>query len=273
MKQALIVWGGWAGHEPEGCAKVVARMLKEDGFTVVSENTTEAFADPKLKDFSLIVPVITMSTIEKEELNNLTSAVQSGVGLAGFHGQMGDSFRAEPDYQFMVGGQWVAHPGKIIDYTVNVTKSDDPVMQGITDFPYRSEQYYMHVDPSNEVLATTRFSGQILDWIDGTDHAGGLEAPLRTGAGVLQLARPCRAGIRGAANGHHPAPRPELGRALNRFGLDQILVQAEFAALDVSAAVMKRIPRTPSAIPGTSVASGAGGRPSLAAWMSSAASV
>src|SRR5260370_29652299 len=109
-----------------------------------------------------------MSTIEKEELNNLTDAVQSGVGLAGFHGQMGDTFRSEPKYQFMVGGQWVAHPGNIMDYTVNVTKPNDPIMQGVTDFPYHSEQYYMHVDPSNEVLATTRFGGHYLEWIEGT---------------------------------------------------------------------------------------------------------
>jgi uncharacterized protein len=168
MKRALIVWGGWSGHEPEACAKIIAKMLEEEGLSVVSDNTTEAFADPKLKEFSLIVPIITMSTIEKEELNNLTSAVRSGVGLAGFHGQMGDTFRGEPDYQFMVGGQFVAHPGKIIDYTVNVVKPDDAIMQGITGFPYRSEQYYMHVDPSNEVLATTRFSGDYLDWIEGT---------------------------------------------------------------------------------------------------------
>ena len=31
----------------------------------------------------------------------------------------------------------------------------------------RSEQYYMHVDPSNEVLATTTFSGEHAPWIAG----------------------------------------------------------------------------------------------------------
>ena len=95
----------------------------------------------------LIVPMITMSRIEKEELTNLLAAVRAGSGIAGFHGLMCDSFRNEPDYQFMTGGQWVAHPGNIIDYTVNVTRPDDPIMAGIGDFPYRSEQYYMHVDP------------------------------------------------------------------------------------------------------------------------------
>jgi len=167
MKQALIVWGGWAGHQPEQCAGVVARMLREEGFEVVVENTTEAFTDPKLKELSLIVPIVTMSTIEKEEIDSLSAAVQSGVGFAGFHGGMGDSFRNEVKYQFMVGGQWVAHPGNIIDYTVNITRADDPVMAGIADFPYRSEQYYMHVDPNNEVLATTRFRGDHSAWIDG----------------------------------------------------------------------------------------------------------
>jgi type 1 glutamine amidotransferase len=93
--------------------------------------------------------------------------VRGGVGLAGYHGCMGDAFRDSVDYQFMCGGQWVAHPGNVIDYRVDVTKPDDPIMQGISSFPYHSEQYYMHVDPSNEVLATTTFSGEHAPWIKG----------------------------------------------------------------------------------------------------------
>ena len=98
---------------------------------------------------------------------SLTEAVRSGVGIAGCHGGMCDSFREQTEWQFMTGGQWVAHPGNIIDYRVNITRRDDPVMQGLEDFDYRSEQYYMHVDPSNEVLATTTFTGQYADWIEG----------------------------------------------------------------------------------------------------------
>ena len=167
MKEALIVWGGWAGHEPEEGAARVGAMLKEEGFNVFTENTTEAFADPSIHELSLIVPIITMAKIEKEELSNLAKAVEGGVGFGGYHGGMGDAFRDQPQYQFMVGGQWVAHPGNIIDYTVDVTRPDDPIMAGIESFPYRSEQYYMHVDPSNEVLATTRFNGEHASWIDG----------------------------------------------------------------------------------------------------------
>ncbi|MEM7022006.1 MAG: ThuA domain-containing protein, partial [Pseudomonadota bacterium] len=131
------------------------------------EDTTEAFADPGIRDLSLIVPINTMSTIEEEELDHLCAAVEGGVGLAGHHGGMCDAFRAEPAYQFMCGGQWVAHPGNIIDYRVNITRPDDPIMAGLKDFAYRSEQYYMHVDPSNEVLATTTFSGTHSSWIEG----------------------------------------------------------------------------------------------------------
>ena len=166
-RQALIVWGGWNGHTPKECADVVAGMLRGDGFEVFIEDTTEAFADPALKDMHLIVPIYTMSTMEKEEVTNLTAAVESGVGLAGFHGGMCDAFRNEVAYQFMTGGQWVAHPGNIIDYRVRVTRPDDPVMQGIGDFDYRSEQYYMHVDPNNEVLAETTFTGEHAPWIAG----------------------------------------------------------------------------------------------------------
>ena len=80
---------------------------------------------------------------------------------------MGDSFRNNTEYQFMVGGQWVAHPGGIIDYEVHITKHDDPITAGLQDFRMHSEQYYMHVDPMNEVLATTTFSGEYASWIAG----------------------------------------------------------------------------------------------------------
>jgi uncharacterized protein len=167
MREALIVWGGWAGHEPEQCASIIAQLLEDEGFKVYVENSTEAFANPAIGDMSLVVPIYTMSKIEKEELTNLTAAVRGGVGLAGYHGGMCDAFREAVEYQFMCGGQWVAHPGNIIDYKVNITQSDDPIMKDISDFDYRSEQYYMHVDPSNEVLATTTFSGEHAPWIDG----------------------------------------------------------------------------------------------------------
>ena len=167
QKSALIFWGGWEGHTPERSANIVREMLVRNGFSVRVEQGTSVLATVDLASFDLIVPMITMSTIEKTEVENLCAAIKSGVGLGGFHGTMCDAFRNETEYQFMTGGQWVSHPGNIIDYTVNVLASEDPVMKGIKDFAYHSEQYYMHVDPAVRVLATTTFSGAHCDFIKG----------------------------------------------------------------------------------------------------------
>lgn len=167
MKNALIAWGGWEGHQPEACAEIVRDMLESEGMSVRVEEGSDAFADPGIGDLDLVVPIITQSEIADAALENLVAAVASGVGLAGFHGGMGDAFRGAVDYQFMVGGQWVAHPGDIIDYKVNIIRPEDPVMEGVSDFTYRSEQYFMHVDPGNEVLATTTFDGEHAPWVKG----------------------------------------------------------------------------------------------------------
>ena len=166
-KSALIFWGGWDGHTPERSANIVKAMLERNEFEVRLEAGTKVLAETELGAFDLIVPVFTMSTIEKTELKALLEAVRNGAGLAGFHGSMCDSFRNEPDYQFMTGGQWVAHPGNVIDYQVDIAKPRDPVMRGIERFSYRSEQYYMHTDPSNEVLATTTFTDDHFAGIGG----------------------------------------------------------------------------------------------------------
>jgi len=166
-KKALIVWGGWEGHTPDRSADVVRNLLEAHDFEVQVENSTSAYLDPAIHRLDLIVPMVTMSSIAKEEVENLCAAVKGGVGLGGFHGLMCDSFRNEVEYQFMTGGQWVSHPGNIIDYRVNISKPKDPLVQDIGDFDYRSEQYYMHVDPANEVLATTTFDGTHCDFIKG----------------------------------------------------------------------------------------------------------
>ena len=169
MKQALIVYGGWEGHEPKQVATLWGEILNDDGFTVELSDTLDSYLDAeKLGALSLIVPTWTMGTITKEQEAGLLQAIAGGVGVAGWHGPMADSFRNNTEYQFMVGGQWVAHPGGIIDYTVNIVDHDDPITAGIPDFAMHSEQYYMHVDPSNEVLATTTFGGEHAPWIAGT---------------------------------------------------------------------------------------------------------
>jgi uncharacterized protein len=166
--RALIVHGGWEGHEPRGFAEHYADVLYDEGFEVETSDTLDALRDrDALRRLSLIVPIWTMGTIAPEQLQPLTEAVVSGVGLAGFHGGMGDAFRDATDFQLMVGGQFVGHPDGIKEYEVTIADEDDPITAGLNDFRVTSEQYYMHVDPSNHVLATTTFHPETAPWLDG----------------------------------------------------------------------------------------------------------
>ncbi len=169
MKRAMITWGGWEGHEPSICAQIFSAVLRDEGYEVEVYDTLDIYLDAeKMASYDLITPIWTMSTISKEQEAGLLETIKAGTGLAGWHGGMADSFRNSVNYQWMVGGQWVAHPGNIIDYTVNIVDHDDPITAGLNDFQMHSEQYYMHVDPSNQVLATTTFSGEYAPWIEGT---------------------------------------------------------------------------------------------------------
>lgn len=159
MKKALIVYGGWDGHEPVQVTEVFRSVLVKENFEVEVSDTLDAFLDvEKLKSLHLIVPVWTMGSIKGEQVAPVIEAVASGVGIVGCHGGMCDSFRDSVDWQFMTGGQWVSHPGGDgVEYMVNVRSASSPIVEGIKDFAVKSEQYYLHVDPAIEVLATTRF--------------------------------------------------------------------------------------------------------------------
>lgn len=159
MKKALVFQGGWDGHEPTLTSKRFARLLETEGFSVEISDTLDCLADAtKLLDLDLIVSCWTMGDIPHEYVVNLSKAIGSGVGLAGCHGGMCDSFRQNTEWQFITGGQWVSHPGGDgVEYTVNICSGSSPIVEGLEDFPVKSEHYYLHIDPSIEVLATTRF--------------------------------------------------------------------------------------------------------------------
>jgi uncharacterized protein len=164
--RALIVHGGWDGHSPRAFAEAYAGMLRDDGFSVEVADSLDALLGD-LDDLSLIVPIWTMGEITDAQLRALLDAVAGGVGLAGFHGGAGDAFRDAPEYQWMVGGQFVAHPDGIKDYEVTIVDRESPITRGLADFHVSSEQYYMHVDPSNHVLATTTFHPATAPWAEG----------------------------------------------------------------------------------------------------------
>ena len=169
-KKALIVWGGWDGHTPEACADLFTDWLRNKGFRTVVSDTLDIYCNRRrMRQFQLIVPIWTMGEISSAQWEGLRDAVLAGAGLAGWHGGMCDAFRNNVDYQFMTGGQWVAHPGGVIRHKVRIMRPENPIVRGLKDFWLNSEQYYMHVDPGNTVLAETRFTGRHGDvpWIRG----------------------------------------------------------------------------------------------------------
>lgn len=176
MKNVLIVQGGWDGHEPVQVSGIFKALLEKEGFHVEVSDSLDSFLDEeRLKSLHLIIPVWTMGVITREQVSPVIEAVASGVGIAGCHGGMCDSFRDSVQWQFMTGGQWVSHPGGDgVEYVVNVKKCSSTIVEGIDDFRVKSEQYYVHVDPAIEVLATTRFP--VVNWYHASN--GQVDVPV-----------------------------------------------------------------------------------------------
>jgi len=168
-KKVIMVYGGWDGHQPKVFTDRVHEWLKGEGAVVTVSNSLDIYTDEKkMSDTDLIIQYWTMGQISKEQEKGLLTAVKNGTGIAGCHGGLGDSFRKNTDYQYMIGGQWVSHPGGKIDYKVDIIHKEDPITKGLTDFNIKNtEQYYMHVDPNSKVLATTTFNDQHNSWIKG----------------------------------------------------------------------------------------------------------
>lgn len=159
MKRALILQGGWEGHDPQLVAKRFAGILEKEGFQVdISENLDCLLDEEKLETYDLFVPCWTGGDLPYEHVAKLSKVIGKGAGVAGCHGGMCDAFRVNTEWQFITGGQWVSHPGGDgVEYMVNIRRGSSPIVEGIEDFPVCSEHYYLHIDPAVEVLATTRF--------------------------------------------------------------------------------------------------------------------
>ena len=158
-KRALFLAGGWPGHVPQDVVQLFATELRTLGFETRIEETLDHLAEvEELKTYDVIFPCWTMGAITPAQSKGLCEAVRSGVGLAGVHGGMGDAFRGNTEYEWMVGGHFVGHP-HVGDYTVRVTDKTHAITRGLPDsFAYKSEQYYLLVDPGVQVLADTAYT-------------------------------------------------------------------------------------------------------------------
>ena len=165
MKKALILFGGWEGHEPKETALIAKDILEKEDFKVDLDQSLDVLLNPETKDYNLIIINYTMSSITPEQSTALMDLIKSGIGLSGWHGGLGDAFRNDSLYQYMVGGQFVNHPDNICDYDLNVVPGDE-LLEGIEDFSMHSEQYYMHVDPAVTVHAVTEYKNSQDPWVN-----------------------------------------------------------------------------------------------------------
>jgi uncharacterized protein len=164
-RRALVTRGGWEGHLPVEATDLFIPFLRENDFEVEVSDNLDSYLD--LDGTDLVLQCISMGEISAEQVKGLEAAVRSGTGLAGWHGGIVDSFRSNTDYSFMTGGQFISHPGGFVDHRIEVV-ADDPIVEGITHFDLRTEQYYVHADPTNNVLATTTFRAHPdYPWIEG----------------------------------------------------------------------------------------------------------
>jgi len=169
-RRALVVRGGWEGHHPVETTNLFIPFLEKSGFEVRVEESNEIYADAEVMAATdLIVQSVTMSEISKEAFAGLRSAVEAGTGLAGWHGGIADSYRANSDYLHLIGGQFATHPGRppaerpgdetdnYLSYTVDMTElgRTHEITEGIADFPLTTEQYWVLHDDLIDVLATT----------------------------------------------------------------------------------------------------------------------
>lgn len=157
-KTALIVRGGWEGHSPVEATARYAAVLEQRGYTTTVSDSLDSYLDAELlARTDLIVQCWTQGTITDAQANGLSAAVRAGTGFGGWHGGIVDSFRAALRYHLLTGGQFVHHPREFVDYKVRPRpgREQHPVVAGLTAYSVRTEQYYVHVDPSVDVLAVT----------------------------------------------------------------------------------------------------------------------
>lgn len=167
-KNVLFVYGGWEGHNPEGCRDLYVPWLESEGAILTISNALDIYTDQEAMDsVDLIIQTWTLGSITDPQLNGLLRAVENGTGFAGWHGGVVDAFRSALEYHLMTGAQFISHPGGQLSYTVNITDPNDPIMEGVSDFTVRSEQYYLLTDPNIEVLATTTFSADHITFLEG----------------------------------------------------------------------------------------------------------
>jgi type 1 glutamine amidotransferase len=164
-KRALLLYGGWEGHTPERAADFAEAELLQ-GFEVVRSQDLDMLRPDVLGGFDLLLPIWTFGELTESQERALLDAVAHGLGIASWHGHASSFLESRP-HKFMLGGQFVGHPGgNEVRYPIRFL-GNDPLVAGLEDFSVVSEQYYLLVDPAVKILATTPVDGDDMYWLAG----------------------------------------------------------------------------------------------------------
>ena len=164
-KNVIFVYGG-SIHSPKESADLFVPILEAEGAKVHVFDNFSVYEDQNLmSETDLIIQAFTdfftpvENRMNDKQFKGLQIAILNGTGFSGWHGGLGASNTVNQRYQFMVGGQFVSHPGGMTNYKVKIIDSTDLITSNISDFEVKnSEQYYMLIDPNIKVLAVSEFT-------------------------------------------------------------------------------------------------------------------
>ncbi len=167
-ERALVLWGGYPGHQPEEAVERFVPFLKNGGFDVVVANDLAAYADARLMSgLSLILQNWTKGDLTPDQFQGLSDAVRSGAGLVGWHGGLCDAFRHMPEYQFMTGGSGSLTRAEARLATPSILRQAPPRIRSWPDWAHSTSF------PSSTTWQSTRRSR----YSRQPRSAGGAEAP------------------------------------------------------------------------------------------------
>ncbi|WP_399881638.1 ThuA domain-containing protein [Streptomyces sp. BBFR51] len=158
-RRALVVRGGWEGHDPVGCTEVFTPGLRRAGFEVsVSEDPAVYDDAERLAATDLVVHSWSGGGLSPRQEANLVAAVEAGTGFAGWHGGVIGTNVGNARYLRMVGGRFLWHPDGFQEFTVRVAAGPDrdgEITEGVSDYDVVTEHYWVLSDSLNTVLATS----------------------------------------------------------------------------------------------------------------------
>ena len=166
LPHAWILTGGWSGHDPEGVAAWTAERLAALSLSAEVVRDLDALLDPALDGLALLVPNWSWGQLSRPQEAAIVAAVERGLGLVGTHGGMGDAARGSLAYQWLVGGQFVAHPGDVCPHRVTFD-SGSTLLGDLPAVELMTERYVMLVDPAVTVHARLTLGADPLPWLDG----------------------------------------------------------------------------------------------------------